>query len=852
MAHRIPLQFNWIIQLSVFFAGLVLSYLGYYVALSLESHTVQVEQQRITTRVKDALDKELENSLGILSSIRGLFLASNDVSRDEFFLFTESKLKAHHSIKALEWIPQITEVQREEYRQQAVRDGLADFDIRERDPEGKLIPAQQRDEYFPVYYVEPLKGNEAAVGFDLASSQKRLVSLQQARLTQQPQVTASISLVQESEDQKGFLVFQPIFMPAARSTDQDEVIFNGFALGVFRMGDLFESAITPIQKLLEPLLIELTDITDKHNTDLLHRKDVLTDTKLLTDSAWRVNQDIQFANRTWKLSTHATQAFIKQYSDITHWMVLAAGIILTLLITGFLHILMRRESEIRQLVAQRTKALHASEKMSRLILEAAVDAVITINDKGIVSLFNPAAERIFGYSSEEVTGQNVKMLMPDPYHSEHDGYLSHYLRTGERRIIGFAREVTGQRKDGCHFPIHLSVGEAQVNGRTLFVGTITDLTKIKKNEQEMREFNERLDLATRAGGIGVWDLNISNGELNWDAQMFRLYGVTQEQFQGAFEAWHNALHPDDLKRAKAELQAAIQGGKTFDTEFRIIWPDGQERYIKASAVVVFDDKNQGQRMIGVNLDITESKRLEETMRQAKLAAEKANQQKSAFLNVMSHELRTPLTVILGYLPLLKNPQQKLSIEAIAQIAEDMDISGHHLMELINDLLDISKIEAGQMTLFREEARSEALINEMVRKFDNQAQQKDIQLLSDVQDFSFNVDTRRLRQILINLIGNALKFTQQGNITISASRTNNDVTFSVADTGIGIPAAELPFVFDTFRQVDDSSTRNTNGSGLGLAITRRLVELHGGTINIESKPGTGTVFTFTINQGKVDG
>lgn len=842
MAHQNQIQLNRVILFFVLFSGLLISYLGFHVALELEHQTVQVKQQRLTTQINDALTKELEISLDILSSIRGFFLASSNVDRDEFFIFTESTLKARPFIQALKWIPRITISQREDYQQQAVQDGFMDFDIMERNSEGKMISAQHRDEYYPVYFIEPLKGNEAAMGFDLASSQKRLSSLKQARLTGKPQITASITSVQESGQQKVFLIFYPI----TRNSTQKEAVFNGFALGVFRIGDLFKSAISPFDNLLETLRIELTDITDKHKIDLLHSKNA-SETQLLKNSSWHIKQDIQFANRTWRLTTHATQAFIKQHFDITHWFVLGTGIFLTLIITGFLHVLMRRESGGRQLVAERTQALHASEQMSRIIVEAAVDAVITINDQGIISLFNPAAETLFGYTSEEVIGHNIKILMPEPYHSEHDGYLAHYLRTGEKRIIGFTREVTGQRKNGSHFPLNLSVGEAQVNNKALFVGTITDLTQKKKKEQEMKEFNERLNLATRAGSIGVWEYDISNGVLNWDDQMFQLYGVNHEQFQGAFEVWHDALHPADKVRAKAELEAAIQGGKSFDTQFRIIWPDGQERYIKASAIVLFDDKNQGQRMIGVNQDITQSKRSEETMRQAKLAAEEANQQKSAFLNVMSHELRTPLTVILGYLPLLKNPEHKLSAESIVQVAEEMDLSGHHLMEMINDLLDISKIEAGQMTLSCQQFQSETLINELLRKFDNQAKQKGIQLVSDVQDFRFISDVRRLRQIFINLIGNALKFTEQGKITIFADQNHDIVTFAVADTGIGIPESELPFVFDTFHQVDNSSTRNSGGSGLGLAISQRLVELHGGTIVVESQQGVGTTFTFTIKQ-----
>ena len=188
-------------------------------------------------------------------------------------------------------------------------------------------------------------------------------------------------------------------------------------------------------------------------------------------------------------------------------------------------------------------------------------------------------------------------------------------------------------------------------------------------------------------------------------------------------------------------------------------------------------------------------------------------------------------------------------ETIKQIADDMDISGQHLIEMINDLLDISKIEAGQMNLSPVETQSLPLIQEMITKFEHMASQKNIKLVIDVEDFSFKVDTLRLRQILINLIGNALKFTQQGQIIISAWRDASFATFRIKDTGIGIPESALPFIFDAFNQVDNSSTRTAGGTGLGLAITQRLVDLHGGTIMAESRPESGTTFTFTIKQEK---
>jgi signal transduction histidine kinase len=249
--------------------------------------------------------------------------------------------------------------------------------------------------------------------------------------------------------------------------------------------------------------------------------------------------------------------------------------------------------------------------------------------------------------------------------------------------------------------------------------------------------------------------------------------------------------------------------------------------------------------IGVLTDITAQKQTEQALIQAKESAEEANRQKSFFLNVMSHELRTPLTVILGYLPLLEKVDKMPEPAVVAQIARDMNLSGNYLLELITDLLDISKIEAGQMKLSREYTNARTLVQKALHKFSNQAETKGIRLINEIQDFTFKVDPKRFQQILINLVGNALKFTKQGEIKVSAWKRQDVVSFRVSDTGIGIPTDELPYIFDTFRQVDKSSTREVGGTGLGLAITKRLVELHGGSIKAKSKEGFGTSISFTI-------
>jgi PAS domain S-box-containing protein len=345
----------------------------------------------------------------------------------------------------------------------------------------------------------------------------------------------------------------------------------------------------------------------------------------------------------------------------------------------------------------------------------------------------------------------------------------------------------------------------------------------------------------------VWEYDRSSDRLDWDERMFEIYQLERDRFAGNYAAWRGLLHAEDRGWVERKLFRLFKGESEFEIQFRIVTPQAETRHVKAAGTILHNEATGAVRVIGVNQDITEQKQLEDALQQAKETAEKANRQKSQFLNIMSHELRTPLTVILGYLPLLQNAEQLPQPQMVADIAKDMSVSGNHLLELINDLLDISKIEAGQMTLQRETIEADALVQEVLKEFHYLAEDKGLQLINNVADFHFSVDPKRFRQILINLVGNALKFTRSGKITVDGRLCDTGACFSISDTGIGISADELSHVFETFRQVDSSSTRDTGGSGLGLAITKRLVMLHGGVIDVESEEARGTVFRFTIGQ-----
>lgn len=219
--------------------------------------------------------------------------------------------------------------------------------------------------------------------------------------------------------------------------------------------------------------------------------------------------------------------------------------------------------------------------------------------------------------------------------------------------------------------------------------------------------------------------------------------------------------------------------------------------------------------------------------------------KSDFLSVISHELRTPLTVMLGNTPLLTQGHELPEQNEIASIALDIENSGKHLLALIDDLLDFSKIEANKMELYPEWFSVKKLVEDVVSGYQIIASQKGLPIVLRVDDIEICADKIRLKQIIFNLLSNAVKFTDKGSIEIKVAREGSQAMFSVKDTGVGLSQDDITVIFDLFRQVDESPTRAASGTGLGLAIAKKLVEMHGGQISVQSTLGQGSLFNFSI-------
>ena len=392
--------------------------------------------------------------------------------------------------------------------------------------------------------------------------------------------------------------------------------------------------------------------------------------------------------------------------------------------------------------------------------------------------------------------------------------------------------------------------------------------KLQNRTNELERLTERLAVSLKSGAIGSWEWNINDNTLQWDERMHELYGVTEQpNCLHLYDVWANAVHPDDRHTAETLLHHAIAEMEPYEAEFRVVHPDQSIHFIRSYGIVLRDAHNEPERMIGVNFNISDRKQVEEQLLRTNQELIHATRLKDEFLANMSHELRTPLTAVLGMSEVLNkqllgsvNERQQKALSAISK-------GGRHLLELINDILDLSKISSGKMELDLNSVSVQNVCDSSLVYVKQQAFHKNIKIHSNIAPTVSNifVDERRIRQVLINLLINAVKFTpNEGQVSLLVSVGCCDtwegeaeipnqfkeqnlpmILFQVKDTGIGIAPKDLHRLFQPFVQLDSGLNRQYEGTGLGLAMVKQIAEMHYGQVAVESVLGKGSHFTVAL-------
>ncbi len=505
-----------------------------------------------------------------------------------------------------------------------------------------------------------------------------------------------------------------------------------------------------------------------------------------------------------------------------------------------------------------------TEARLNAIVNASIDCIITMNPEGKIIQFNPAAERTFGYQDREVIGKEMgELFIPPSVRERQKRSFQIYQATGGGSMLGTRVEVPAYRKDGTEFIAEMSTQPLTLEGELVFTLFLRDITERKRAEgalqrevEQRRQFEEALRrerdlLKTLMDNLPVFIFakDVAGTFTMANAELVHALGLTSDSdVLGKTDA---ELFPPDLaERFRADDAILTRTGQPLiNREERITGTGGGEQWFLTTKVPLRDSWGKAEGLVGISRDITHLKRAEVELKEAKEAAEAANRAKSAFVANMSHEIRTPMNAILGMTELVLDTDLTPSQRDYLKMVQG---SGESLLTLINDILDFSKIEAGKLDLERVVFSLRERLGDALKTLAFRAHGKGLELAcqihQDVPDALVG-DPSRLRQVVLNLAGNAIKFTDRGEIVMNVAREadlDDDVVlhFALRDTGIGVPAEKLDKIFLPFEQADASTTRKYGGTGLGLAISTRLVQLMGGRVWAESEMGRGSTFHFT--------
>jgi PAS domain S-box-containing protein len=552
------------------------------------------------------------------------------------------------------------------------------------------------------------------------------------------------------------------------------------------------------------------------------------------------------------------------------WALIGIGGLAVLLGGGYLILssqVRARTKGLREEISQRKKAekaLRKSEKQYRTTLDSMLEGCQIIDPEWRYVYLNDAAAKHGRRPKEELLGRTMMEAYPGIDKTE---MFSHLKRCMEERV-SHRMENEFIYPDGSQGWFDLSF-EPVPEG--VFILSM-DITDRKRAEEALKASEYYLRKAQQIAHFGSWILDVKTNRVEFSDEMFNIFGITKEQFAGTLEYTHDFVIPEDRARVQKSYEDLLIRHKPVSMEYSIIRPDGSVRHLWGNGEAELDEKGDIQRLVGTVLDITDRKRAEETLKkwsvelekrvnqrtaeleqrsqelaEANVRLEEMSRHKSQFLANMSHELRTPLNSIIGYTKLILDGIEGEITEEQRKDLQTVYNNSQSLLALINDLLDLSKIEAGRVTVSDEAFTLTELLDEVLPAIRRLAEGKKLALEYSVAPTIDHLyaDRAKTKQTLINLLGNAVKFTEKGGIKLNIAEGDGEFIFSVSDTGLGIKKEDLEVIFDSFKQVGPAQIAGFEGSGLGLAISKQFVEMQGGRIWAESELGKGSTFTFTL-------
>lgn len=819
----------------------------------IEKADAERQQSTLILEVYKTGFQELPQAVAALESVERFYAASGSVDRDEFAIFTQTILQSP-GLQAVQWIPRVLAQERMAF-EQAVRDtDFPDYEIRDNTTAGEFIYAGERDEYFPGYFVEPQGENTLTIGLDFGILPSRRAAMERAARIADAAAAQIVPLVQTGR--QGIPVFVPVYLAGVDITDLEEEArrsaLRGFVVGVFDV----ERLLAPILNMAidRELYFRVVDITAGYEEQLLL-------STMPPDVIPAERHQIEFGGRELSL---------EMVSAATRWLsgssLAAQGYLgfsmLAAFLVGFAALGAAGRNAVTDLqVAERTKELRAREEDLAVTLNSIGDAVMTTDAQGRVMGLNPIAEELTGWTHAAAQGRPVAEvfnIINEMTRESAEIPVASVLQTGT--IQGLANHTILIAKNGTERAIADSAAPIKgPDGETRGVVLVFRDVSIErlaehKLEQSEKKFRQLIETAPYA------ILVLGEGKFTYlNPSAMELFGATDPAQIVGRDALE-IVHPDCLEGAKARLAALHEAGVPVPMKGeRLLRLDGTPFFSEAIAVPHEQEGKPGALVIirdvtEVQLANEERERMIEALNQAREAAEYATRAKSAFLATMSHEIRTPMNGVVGMVDVLNYSSLTEHQKDLVRTIRDSAMS---LLRIIDDILDFSKIEAGRLELESEPLDITALVEGLCATMLPLANRKEIDLILFVSPEIPGLvlgDELRLRQVMYNLVGNAIKFCgaetgRRGRVEVRAEVAQEHpfrLRFSVKDNGIGMDSSTVSALFQAFTQAEVSTTRRFGGTGLGLAICKRLLDLMRGTIAVESEKGVGSQFTIELN------
>ncbi len=483
----------------------------------------------------------------------------------------------------------------------------------------------------------------------------------------------------------------------------------------------------------------------------------------------------------------------------------------------------------------------------RTLIDSINDSVLLADcADGRLLDFNSHICEILGYTRDELLAMNINEVVahrPDGF-----SWNEHVKKVKEIDSIVVENGYT--KKDGDIIPVEVNISYIRQGSESYLIGIARDITERKRSDSILNRTNKLLEATQNLAHVGGWEFDLKTEEFYWTDESYRIHDVTPEEYSPSLSSVIKDFVFDSKEYVQGKVKKTLETGEPFAMELEATTAKKRKIWLSIKSSIELEN-GAPVRLYGAMQDITERKQLELHLQKARDKALQASRLKSEFLAVMSHEIRTPLNGIIGISNLLLYTDLD---EKQRKMCEITQTSGELLMAIINDILDFSKIEAGMLEIVKVPFSLKELIDETTTMLLPKAESKSLQLSHDIaQDLTKSPivgDSVRIRQVIINLVGNAIKFTEKGYVKIVATSIDKSrgrsIRIEIEDTGIGISSDQIPSLFDSFTQADSSNTRKYGGTGLGLAISKQLVELMGGQIHVESEQHIGSTFWFELN------